>query len=168
MKVEPLIIPQMNWPIFTEICQQQLGESPTRGLDQAGISLKELRAIATAISMHNSDTVHSANQWAFLPLAFIIKLEHSDSICKELHHFSQLDVMYRHVKNKAVLILSGRGITWRQAIAIGCTAAPSTEYRLIFNNIHSLINQMGLQDLFAGMRHSNIINQDGTFTLCQQ
>jgi len=50
MKIEPLLITNVNWTAFQKLSIDVLGVNPTRPLDDAGIDLKDEAAFARALS----------------------------------------------------------------------------------------------------------------------
>ncbi len=54
LKIYPLQLGNVDWKIYIELCQEFLGESPTRGIDAAGIKIDNPTAFLKTLDFTNT------------------------------------------------------------------------------------------------------------------
>ena len=64
--VEIISLPMCNWPLFIEVCQEHLGYSPTRGLDESvcPYDIKHPLAWLSCLPMNNKPMLNMQSDFA--------------------------------------------------------------------------------------------------------
>lgn len=165
--ITPLTLTEVNWPSFIKTVQDFLGYSPTRGLDEAKIELKDPRAFIAAIDCENQPqqalrraAINNTLRHYFA--SFIMIMDDADLII-DLGIRDTLAV--RVVKNgsRYLTILSGTLWDWYHAMIIYCQRDSNHVLRQVFNAIYGYFKHVNLHVIWSHYNQSII--KDNTFIL---
>jgi hypothetical protein len=168
MKVAPLAISQVDWASYIKVCQEVLGYSPTRGLDDAGIDINDPCSFLATLSLDNKplENLRKAENTAFNHIMFsfigVMDLETVMTIMAG----TQLQCLYRKGRQDHLVIMSGTMDRWFRAIVVGCD--PDSElfgFRMIMNQCYLHFSRTGFKEVWG--RYEKIDLGDTTFCLKQ-
>ena len=77
-EIQPLAVTQVEWRILIDMCQRHLGFSPTRGLDNEGLDLKDPSSYLGCLDFNNEPTKHlqdGSGAFQHFHLSFIAALD---------------------------------------------------------------------------------------------
>ena len=167
MSIQPLVLTEINWPTFIKTSKDFLGYSPTRGLDDTKIDLKEPRAFLGALDCENNP--HEALRRAAVKnilrhsfASFIMVIDDADLII----NLGIRDTLAVHVVKEGsrfLTILSGTMWDWYHAMIIYCQRDSNRTLRQIFNIIYEFFKQMKLTPIWSHYKDKYL--QDDTFAL---
>lgn len=165
-EIEPLAITQVEWRVFTEMCQKHLGFSPTRGLDDEGLDLKDPSSYLGCLDFNNQPTKHmqeGSGAFRHFHISFIAALD--EGIITDLSTETGLRIYAKRGKRKHLTILTGSMDEWYSAVMACCSRDSDYELRSLFNNVFECFNRIGARHVFTSVYRQEF--QDGTFVLCK-
>jgi len=153
MKIQPLTLPQTNWPQLINFSKDVLGISPTRGLDANNISVKDPQAFLATLNFDNDPLNTVRNQSCVQDHVFV-------SFIADLDLDTVLDISTKtslHVhtikgikRDRYLVILSGNLTQWRRAVLVGCLKIASTFFRKSMNIVMNHFESFGMKDTWCG------------------
>lgn len=164
-KIYPLSITTPSWEIFIKICQEELGFSPTRGLDDAGISLKQASAFLATLSLDNKPREALRDNVKILHhffISFIISIE-PEFLVDLYNWYYMLELLSKSTDHKDFCICSGTVHEWRDTVVMGCNKNSPKIIRQISNHIYNNLLSGGFSDIFYDFTRNNLL--DDTFEL---
>jgi hypothetical protein len=160
-----------DWKIFIKICQEELGYSPTRGLDNEHIPTDSPSAFLASLDMSNDplQSLRMENRaWNHFHASFIAV--GTEYFLLEVAVNTNLCLLYKgtqYVNNKTVLvILTGSILDWHNAIVKLCQKNKSEETRAIMNHCLVHLQESGFRDIWR--EYDKIQLDDGTLTLVRR
>lgn len=154
MKIYPIAITRVDWKSFISSVQEELGFSPTRGLDAESISIDTHSAFLASLALDNKpkknlrDCIVTNKTPEHISATFAVVL--SVSLLLELETISDLVVTNTRTKNNEYYcIVTGNLKQWYNSIIKCCTDLTSNELREIFNEIYNVLVKCGYRDMFA-------------------
>ena len=170
MIVHPLSVTNVDWPTLIEICQSELGHSPTRGIDDANLNIKDPASFPACLLLDNRplDTLRQNGvHLNHCSMSFIADMT-MDEISQIIELWEYIYILQRHTKklNTRVVILTGTIKQWISAIE--SLAIPNTEtlLRRLVNDIQQIFESTNFKYCFEGYR--KIIQLDKTFILLRK
>lgn len=167
MSIQPLALTEINWVAFIKATKDFLGHSPTRGLDDAKIDLKEPRAFLCALDCENKP--HEALRRAAIKnilrhsfASFIMIIDDADLIIN-LGIRDTLAIRVVKEGSRFLTILSGTMWDWYHSMIIYCQRDSNRTLRQIFNTIYDYFKHMNLTPIWS--HYENKYIQDDTFVL---
>ena len=164
MKVFPIGITQGNINQLIEIVQESLGYSPTRGLDAAGLDIKDPAAFLSILKLDNKplDTLRQKSAiWEHFSISFIVVVP-ADVIIG-LANLGNIKIFSKAGKREYVAILSGTMAEWYDVILAGCSPKTDSDVRLLTSNILLCFDRVGFREIFSKFVH--IIQSDSSIIL---
>ena len=152
-KVYPLSFTQANWEIYIKLCQEILGYSPTRGLDETGINAKSAPAFLATLDLKNQPRKNLArgvcknNSFHHVHCGFILASD--ESFVFEILNYTELKVIFETHNRKTLVILTGSMFDWYKAILRCCSEEVSYDCRMYFNNIKDYFESAGFKDVWS-------------------
>jgi hypothetical protein len=133
LKIHPLAITQVHWPTLIKVCQEELGYSPTRGLDEMGIKPDAPSAFLGCINLDNQPLKqlryghYYGTAWKHVSASFIAVADAKvivqiTGICG-LHVLpKRIPVLPKRIPDSDdfIIIITGNMCQWRNAILKGC------------------------------------------------
>ena len=164
-KVRPLSITTPEWPTFINICQEELGYSPTRGIDSIGIKPDAPCAFLASLDMRNQPLLalrFENKAWNHFHASFIAV--GSDTLLIEILVNTNLKVLYTQTENNTLLIiLTGSILDWHDAIIKMSGPSINKEVSAVMNNCLVHLQEAGFRELWN--EYDKIQLEDGTLTL---
>lgn len=161
--VEVIACTMVDWNKFISVSKKIFNESPTRELDAKKITVGDPGSFAMAIEVINNrreavgDLSKAYRSLDFIQFVFMVYLSDGE----ELEGFANLlELTHLQYANRSSgsMIIGGTVRQIKEAIVFGCELS---QYRQLFNRMHSLLCQHGFSTLF-GMKKGL---PDGSFTL---
>jgi len=166
-KIYPLAATQVSWRAFIDMCQEVLGFSPTRGLDEQGMSVENPAAFLGCLSLDNKPLenlrtgIFRNNTWRHYCLSFIIKADMK--LYSQIVELGILHIVHKRRDDDFIIIISGDIFQWKMAVLCACDRDRRKEIRFAFNVIYTHLKSGG----FGPIWHSYETQQlsDNTFTI---
>lgn len=161
-----IIQPQFSQSLFLAACQKMLGYSPARAADANNLSgIPHLMAILSAF--RNKDANPTVKQSKdiidLLHFSCLIAAEDYDML-PILEVAAGMPFIFTNTlaRGVQVAVVSGTLKQWRDVVLRGCRDSQSTPIRACFDRLYLDFCQLGLTDLFGGIKKQN---PDRTFYL---
>lgn len=169
MKIYPLAMTNVHWPTFIKMCQDELGYSPTRGLDEIGMKPDAPCAFLAAIGMDNKPLQqlrfghHIGTAWRHVSASFIAVAKLKE--VAYLSNYTDLRITFKRVDDDYLIIVTGDMQEWRDAIIKGC----QSDHRS-FKSLRQMMNYCLVHFQEGGFREvwhdcEKIGLEDGTFVV---
>jgi len=147
------------------MCQEELGYSPTRGLDDAGITTKEASAYLACLNLDNKPIEQLRNpcvSWKHVSASFIAIVSQMTII--KIASKTELNIVVKNISESqnALIILTGDMKQWRDAI-IACCVTGDKELRELFNYCLIYFQESGFREVFHDCDKNGL--EDKTFTV---
>ena len=167
MDIVPLTLTQVNWPVFIKTVQDFLGYSPTRGLDDAKIDLKNPVAFLASLDCENdpNTTLRRAavnNILSHSFASFIVIIDDADLIIQ----ISAQRFVHIRVKRKGsrfLCIMSGTIREWYDSVIVFCQRETDHILRGLFNKIYEHFKVAGFGPIWHNYNEKLI--HDNTFIM---
>ena len=156
--IQPLSFQQVNWDAYIQNTMDQLGVSPTRCLDKAGIKLEKPHAYLTTL---NSCFIGNTSKHCFFSFIGVA----SSQILIE-YITTDVDIVHKESAEERgmyVYIVSGNLHQWYTTILQMCSSSSSKKFREIGNKILGFFEAAGFKSTWE--RHTRSVNVDGSYTL---
>lgn len=168
MMIMPLAITQVHWPTFIQTCQEQLGYSPTRNLDDIGIDLKNPASFLGCLDFANDmkgqlQGKRGYESWSHFHVSFIFVCKISTILF--LKNYTKLSMTSKRCsdeESRYLVIASGSIFDWRLAVIHGCSEI-DTELRKMMNYCLIYLQESGFRDVWTD--YDKIGLPDGSFVL---
>lgn len=153
MEIYPVAITQGDLQTLIRVCNDVLGQSPTRGLDQCHLKKTDPAAFLSVLTMDNKplDTLRHGGKESSIfqhySISFIAVVD--AEILIELQNKTKLHIYSRKGRKAYVALLSGTVDVWYHAIEGRFTGSP--EFEELFTKALSLINRVGFREVFGGL-----------------
>jgi len=165
MEIIPLQITVMDLPTYVKICQDNLGYSPTRGLDNCGIDIKKPAAFLYTLDLDNQprEAIKRCELYGHAFASFIGVLD-SEIICEIAKKLRDIAITSKTgLNHKDIAIFSADLMTWNYAI-VSYTKIQTGKYiREFLNIIKRHLERAGYNEIWEG--YDELAQSDGTFTL---
>lgn len=147
MEIYPLITPNLYWPIFQSSCKKVLGDSPTRGLDESYINIKDPAAVLACLNMDNKplETLREYSlAWEHYYLGFLV----IGPLPIEVITHTELFITIKESNHKVINIISGRLSQWFRAIKYLFTL--NEDAKEFAGHVKEIMCSTGLKEIFYG------------------
>lgn len=164
-KSYPISITSPSWEIYIKVCQEELGFSPTRGLDEAGLPIKSPAAFLSTLSLDNHPKqalTRDSRIFDHVSMGFIFIIDDLGLIYI-YDNLSPLHIMYRSGDHCVLVFVTGTIRLWKQAIIRSCNQSIPRVFRKMLNNVYENFVAGGFLDIFNGYEKYPLF--DDTFEL---
>ena len=162
-EVYPLQIGRVDWELYVKICQSFLGESPTRGIDAAGIDVKAPIAFLKTLDLGNQPINAMSQEHLYNHIFFSFMIITDISTIAQISERTELNLLFVEKRSKALVVLSGTLKEWKYAIIYCCNSRAETLLRGLFNEIFIKFEAAGFKEIWE--RFKQVPRGDGTFAL---
>lgn len=158
-KIYPLAITQGHIHYLTEICQEVLGYSPTRGLDEAGLDIKDPASFLSTFALDNKP-LEALRNWRahnllnHFSVSFVAAIP--EYLLAELRDKTPLHTTSKSSKKGCVVILSGTLFHWLHAVVAGCHTHADKDFRVVMTQILNIFDRVGFRELFFHYERNHI------------
>ena len=166
-EIHPIAFTYPDWTEYIRLCQENMGFSPTRGLDVDGLDPKMPNAFLATLDLKNQPLKSLREGYVTNPAFRHVSFTFLCIVDKDVMQFFQplgLEVMHYEKNRRNMLIVSGTMEQWSIAMLRACSPEADLEIRHIFNSIFDSFKLMGFRDIWYGCQERD--NFDRTFTLC--
>lgn len=155
MEVTPILVTSIAWESFIGECQEHLGISPTRGLDDTGISPQDVKAMIASINMRNDPKEAlsldgATTAWSQIYFGFIARARKATVAYLSCH--SKLNITYRNVVDEDtsdyLFVASGSLLDWYIATTHCFRVGAPRQVKEYFDQILKAFERAGLQDIW--------------------
>ena len=157
----------VDWPSYIKVCQDALGYSPTRGIDDLGIKTSSPAAFIQTLDLQNNPRYAITRQdlYAHSFASFIGEMEFEDLyMMSTLFHVKMASIAGKNIgKDTRLTIFSGTLDFWFHDITVCSNAVVSKNIREFLNITKRHLERAGYAQIFAG--YQELARADGTFTL---
>lgn len=157
------------WNEFISTLTDATGISPTRGIDAQGISVSRETAFLAALDFLENgkasvwDSVkRSTNSLSHLPLGFLVICDQEATFAIMQSRFSVTRYNSKNLDDN-ILVITGGLDEWKDFTIRYATALANEDLRYIANCVYLVLQQLKLDDLFAGYKRRPLADQ--TFIL---
>lgn len=168
-KVEMVVMPLIDWTVYLQQTNENLGRSVTRKLDAKNMPIQTPSSfIATLDSFRNesSDPLKAVREGGglleHLHYGFLIHAT-STAILEIIERTGLRTISQSVEKREAFAIVSGNLLNWYTAILHGCSPDRSFECRVAFNMCLLLFDRHGLGEVWGLFCKERL--KDDSFTL---
>ena len=171
MKIYPLAMTQVHWPTFIKVCQEELGYSPTRGLDEVGIKPDAPCAFLAAIGMDNKPLKQLrfghqiGTAWKHVRASFIAVAP--QKVLCQLDNYTDLQITGNKIEESSdyLIIMTGSMRDWRDAIIMCCRTDSRIhkEIREMMNFCLVYFQESGFREVWHDCEKIGL--EDGTFII---
>jgi hypothetical protein len=163
--VYPICISNVNWPIFTEVCRDQLNYNPLRKFDEAGLMIKDPVLFIPASDFTNSayNILRCKNvsaNFKHISMTFMVRIE--SHLLLEIMQQTELIITFQNIEksNDCIIIMSGTTVEWIRTILYYCQENTHCSLRKVMSNVYNIIHQTCLKEFFNMYKKSTLL--DGT------
>lgn len=165
-QVSPLAMMQVDWTTYIKMCQDVLGYSPTRGLDECAIDPKSPAAYLATLDLENQPLEHLRNPedsqgFHHVFFSFIVELISPEDIMAIKG--GRLRVLNKRGSSTYLAILSGSILDWYYQTIFGCTKKSSIGVRQVMNKCYEYLCLAGFKEVWSNYERIDL--QDQTFYL---
>ena len=165
-QIYPLQIGKIDWRVYVDTCQQFLGESPTRGIDAAGIDLENPIAFLKTLDFGNKPVNAIAQEHLYNHIFFSFMVITDLPTIAQISERSSLSLAFVEKRSKALCLLSGTLKQWKESLVCCCHKLASTEVREVANELYLRFEAASFQEIWTEYKHNP--ERDGTFTLTRR
>jgi len=165
-KIYPLQIGRVDWKIYVKVCQEFLGESPTRGIDSAGISLDNPIAFLKTLDFHNQP-INAISQEHLYNHVFFSFIAITDIFTiAQISERGYINIAYVEKRNEVLVLMSGTLKQWKDSIVSCCDHKAESILRRFFNDIYLHFETAGFKEIWTEFIQTP--KGDGTFALSRK
>lgn len=166
----PLTITQVDWSTYIKVCQDILGFSPTRKLDEAHIDLKDPSAFLSSLNMNTNpkdNLRHVDRTFEHISMSFITsgkaKVVTGLMMFLDLkfHTMANIDVIEDSINY--LIIMTGTMKQWFDSILTGCSLLAPYDVRIRMNQCYMYFKRSGFKEIWSKAKQENL--KDETFIL---
>jgi len=164
MEIYPIQITQVDWQTYIKVCQDNLGYSPTRGLDNEGIDIKRPSAFLYTLDLNNQprQAVQRSELYGHIFVSFAGVTD--SNTCCGISKISKIAVTSIELRGeREFAIYSGTLADWHYLIVNHCNSTLGNDIREFINIIKRHLERAGFNELWS--RYEEIPRADGTFVL---
>lgn len=167
MQVYPIAVTQGDLTTLIRVCEDVLGYSPTRALDQSHIDNKDPAAFLSVLPLDNEplNTLrygrHRSNILSHFSVSFLAVLD-SEALV-DLQTLTSLKVHTRRGRKQHVSIISGTLDEWYDSLIATCRECVDKETRQLFNAIVAHLERVGFREVLSTLKKQKL--RDGTFII---
>jgi hypothetical protein len=172
--IKPLAITQPDWKTFIQMCQKHLGFSPTRGLDESILEIKDSAAFLSCLNLDNKpiENLRCNNpSWSHVMISFIATMK-SETLMR-LYEHATVDIIPRqNKKGDVIAIMSGTIDKWYDSIIFCCrddklydgdVVESFYDIRAFMTEIIKYFERTGFREI---LHHLVVVKcQDGTYSV---
>lgn len=164
IEIVPLSISMPEWKTFVSFCENHLGFSPTRGLDNIRMQLNDPISFLASLDLKN-DPLNALREGGqhldHYFLSFFMFVEHEHFLA--LVNNSSLRIMAHEAKRDYVLIVTGSIADWKASVIQGCSRRADKEYRILMNKVYDFFVIGRFKEVFSNFKRTQL--NDKTFIL---
>lgn len=166
IEIYPLQIGKIDWRQYVDVCQSFLGESPTRGIDAAGIDLENPIAFLKTLDFGNKPVNAIAQEHLYNHIFFSFILITNLPTIAQISERSSVSLAFVEKRSKALCLLSGTLKQWKESLVCSCHKLAETEVREVANELYLKFEAAGFGEIWTEYRHTP--ERDGTFSLTRK
>jgi len=163
MELYALQIGKVDWDTYVKVCKDFLHESPTRGIDAAGVKLDNPIAFLKTLDFNNQPQVAMASEHLYSHLFFSFIMVIDLVIISKMSERTDLSVAFVENRGKALTLVSGTLRQWKYAVIYSCSETADIELRGVFNEIMVRLETAGFKEVWS--EYARIPKSDGTTVL---
>ena len=167
-KIVPLAYTHPDWATFIKVCQEHLGYSPTRGLDNQGMQPKDPASFLACLPMNNEPLqnlrigIHYSGIFKHVTFSFLAVLD--KKAVDALYYNLDLEIFCKaNEEDEFITVISGTMTKWYHAILRGCMEVAPKAARKVMNKCYNFFRQTGYRELWTSFSEREL--EDGTFIL---
>lgn len=167
-KIVPLALTHPDWKTFIKVCQEHLGYSPTRGLDDQDMQPKDPASFLACLTMDNKPLenlrtgILTNRTFHHAMFSFIAVLDKRG--LDSLYYNTDLEIQYKsNEDDEYVTVISATMSKWYHAIIKGCSESTPRSARQVMNKCFNFFRQTGYRELWTHLSEREL--EDGTFIL---
>lgn len=155
-KVLPLSYTVANWQGYTELCQEILGYSPTRGLDRAGLDVSSPASFLATLDLENdplsnlASGINTNKSSSHVSCGFIFA--GSQNLAVEILSHTHLDLIIKGADYEKLIIASGTMCAWHHAVTRCCKEDSSKDCKRVFGEILQYFRATGFGPLWSSQK----------------
>ena len=167
-KIVPISFTQPDWKTFIEVCQEHLGYSPTRGLDNQEIQMGDPSSFLACLAFDNEPLKNLANgvfsNYTFRHVMFSFLAVLDKRAVDALYYHLDLEIHCKaNEEGEFVTIISANMSQWYHAILKGCNHSVPKDARRVMNKCLQFFRQTGYRTLWESCDETML--DDKTFIL---
>ena len=162
-----------DWPRFVSAVNATLGRSPTRELDNCGMTVGSPGTYLAALAEFQKagsnplTAVREADRTLeHLSLTFLCAVDTPTALAVLKASYGLAVLGCEPSRGRDNFLLSGSLRNWRTAVVENCTPGADPQARAFFNSVWSTLDRLGFRDLFARYQRKDL--KDTTFALEQK
>jgi hypothetical protein len=166
--VKPIALPQIHWETWIASCQEYLGVSPTRQLDNAKYKLDDPASWVASLDYTKTPIKALSNGmvtgiFEHLHVTFVMVLHIEEVVAVATCSSLKITRIKAKGRDNYLCVLTGSFRDWLDAIFYFCTEETESTLRWAFNKVVNVFDHTNLKQALNG--YSRQILNDGTFTI---
>lgn len=159
-EVYPIAVTQGDLTSLIRVCEDVLGYSPTRALDQCYLDSKDPAAFLSVLRMDNKplETLRQGRQISNVLSHFSVSfLAVTDAeVLVDVQSLTRLKVSSTKGRREYLSIMSGTLDEWYDAIVSTCRADVDRDVRGLFNNIVACLERVGFREVLSSLQKKKL------------
>jgi len=168
----PIAITQVNWEKFIHFYKECVGESPTRGLDNQKIPLKDPASFCASLGFDDNplNTLRGSrdSENAKKHASFSVITNIDTELLIQILKYTELKCATKKAQAGILVVISGNILEWRDAIVAGCKEYSVFNLRVFMNQCHGILSSSKYREIFYNYSQVKCYKGDGTFILKHQ
>lgn len=164
--IVPISVAQTNWSALSNLCKEVLGVDPVKKLDEYKIDPKDPAAFVAALGFENHPLqfLRDAKDTSALDHVFMSFAAVTDNwIIELLTRLTSLRLYVKSDRNKCLVIISGTGKEWYEAVRVGCSESVEKEFRTLMTKVFNCFQNTCYREVFSNLNRKSL--DDGTIIL---
>lgn len=162
-EVYPLQIGTVDWEIYVKVCQQFLGESPTRGIDAAGVKLDNPIAFLKTLDFNNQPLNAISQEHLYKHIFFSFIVITDLPTIAQISERGCLSVAFVERRNNVLAIISGTLKDWKYSLVNYSSRTADMNVREVANVLYVMFEKAGFKEIWSEFIQTP--ERDGTFRL---
>ncbi len=167
MQVFPIAVTQGDLTTLIRVCENVLGYSPTRALDQCHLDSKDPAAFLAVLPLDNAplETLRHGRQRSNILSHFSVSFlaVTDNTVLVDVQTLTKLKVHTRVGRKEHVSVLTGTLDEWYDSIVATCRENIDKDTRGLFNAIVAHLERVGFREVLSTLHKQKL--RDGTFII---
>jgi len=163
LKIYPLQIGTVDWEVYVRVCKEFLGESPTRGIDSAGVKLDTPIAFLKTLDLNNQPINAISQEHLYKHIFFSFILITDLVTIAQISERTSLSIAFVEKRHEALVIISGTLADWKYAIVNCSNKYADIKVREVANGLFVRFEAAGFKEIWAEFKQTP--ERDGTIRL---
>ena len=167
MEVFPIAVTQGDLTTLIRVCEDVLGYSPTRALDQCYLESKDPAAFLAVLPLDNAplNTLRHGRQQSNILSHFSVSFlaVTDNTVLVDVQTLTRLKVHTRLGRKEHLSVITGTLDEWYDAVVATCRECVDVDTRRLFNMIVVHLERVGFREVLSSLKKQKL--RDKTFII---